>query len=102
MARTTHQNSNPAFVVDWNTEERDNGHQVNWAAFGEEYRTTAGVAAFTVEVTANAEADAETVAVVALDGPIPSGTVLDFGGDKFVRLADDADAGATSLTTDPL
>ena len=34
----------------------------------------------------------------ALSGPIPSGTVLDFGTNKFARLTAAAAAGATSLT----
>jgi hypothetical protein len=34
----------------------------------------------------------------ALSGPIPSGTVLDFGTNKFARLTAAAAAGATSIT----
>jgi hypothetical protein len=36
--------------------------------------------------------------VDALSGPIPSGTVLNFGTNKFARLTAAAAAGATSLT----
>jgi hypothetical protein len=39
-----------------------------------------------------------TIGVTTLTGPIPSGTVLDFGTNKFARLTANAAAGATSLT----
>jgi hypothetical protein len=48
---------------------------------------------------AGALAAATSVPVDALSGPIPSGTVLNFGTNKFARLTADAAAGATSLTT---
>lgn len=48
---------------------------------------------------AGAVAGATSVPVSpALSGPIPNGTVLDFGGAKFARLTAAAAAGATSLT----
>jgi hypothetical protein len=48
---------------------------------------------------AGALAAATSVPVDALSGPIPSGTVLNFGTNKFARLTAAAAAGATSLTT---
>lgn len=51
---------------------------------------------------AGAAAGATTVPVDALSGPIPSGTVLDFGGTKFATLTAAAAAGATSLAVRPL
>lgn len=41
---------------------------------------------------------ATSITVAALSGPIPSGTVLDFGGAKFARLTAAAAAAATTLT----
>lgn len=51
---------------------------------------------------AGAAANATSVPVDALSGPIPSGTVLDFGAKKFARLTAAAVAGATSLTVSAL
>jgi hypothetical protein len=47
---------------------------------------------------AGALAAATSVPVDALTGPIPSGTVLSFGTNKFARLTAAAALGATSLT----
>lgn len=47
---------------------------------------------------AGALADATSIPVDALSGPIPSGTVLDFGGKKLAVLTAAAAAGATALT----
>ena len=47
---------------------------------------------------AGAAIDDTTVPVDALSGPIPSGTVLDFGGDKFAVLTAAAAADDTELT----
>ncbi len=52
-----------------------------------------------VVVTAGAAAAGATaLPVTALSGPLPVGTVLDFGTNKFARLTVAAIAGATSLT----
>lgn len=48
---------------------------------------------------AGASAAATSVPVDALSGPIPSGTTLHFGTDKFATLSAAAAAGATSLDT---
>jgi hypothetical protein len=47
---------------------------------------------------AGAAADAVSVPVDALSGPIPSGTTISFGGKKFARLTAAAAAGAVTLT----
>ena len=47
---------------------------------------------------AGALATATSIPVAALSGPIPSGTVLDFGTNKFARLTADAVATDTALT----
>lgn len=49
-----------------------------------------------------AAADAVTVPVTALSGPIPIGTVIDLGGKKFARLTAAAAKDAVSLTVAPL
>lgn len=51
---------------------------------------------------AGALANATSVPVDALAGPIPSGTLLDFGAKKFARLSSAAAAGATSLAVDAI
>jgi hypothetical protein len=56
----------------------------------------------TVTLSANAAADATTIAFSALAKPIPSGTVLDFGGKKFARTTAAAAAGATSVAVSAL
>lgn len=60
------------------------------------------IASVTVTVSAPAIATATSISVNALSGPLPSGTVLDFGGGKFARLTAAAAAGATSLTVSAL
>lgn len=56
------------------------------------------VDAVKVIASANAAQNATSVAVAALSGAIPNGTVLDFGGAKFARLTAAAAAAATVLT----
>lgn len=48
---------------------------------------------------AGALAAATSVPVAALSAAIPSGTLIDFGTNKFAKLSAPAAAGATSLTT---
>jgi hypothetical protein len=55
-----------------------------------------------VVVSGAAAAGATSVPVTALSGPIPAGTVLDFGGDEFARLTAAAAAGAVALAVAPL
>ena len=47
---------------------------------------------------AGADVDATSIPVAALSGPIPAGTVLDFGDKKLAVLTADAAAADTSLT----
>ncbi len=51
---------------------------------------------------AGAAANATAVPVDALTGPIPAGTLLDFGGKKFARLSAAAAAAAVSLAVDAI
>jgi hypothetical protein len=51
---------------------------------------------------AGALVDATSVPVDALSGPLPSGTVLDFGAKKFAQLTAPAVAGATAITVEAL
>lgn len=51
-----------------------------------------------VTMAASALAAATSLTVVALTGPLPNGTLLDFGTNKFARLTAAAAAGATTLT----
>ena len=55
-----------------------------------------------VTATANAAVDATSIACTALAGPIPSGTILDFGAKKFAQLTAAAALGATSVTVEAL
>ena len=60
------------------------------------------VDAVKVTVTANRAVDATDVPVTSLSGPIPSGTVIDLGGKKFVRLTAPAAKNAVSLAVSML
>jgi hypothetical protein len=51
-----------------------------------------------VTLTANSAVDDTTLDVAALANPIPSGTLLDFGGKKLAITAADAAAGAITIT----
>jgi hypothetical protein len=55
-----------------------------------------------VKASANAVVDAVAISVDALSGPIPSGTILDFGAKKFAQLTADAAEGATSVAVEAL
>lgn len=92
---TSHDVSRPPFVADWDSVDRDTGHTIDWDSVGEEYRTTPGG---TVEVAANALADATSVDVLPLPIDLASGTVLAFGGDKYATLTAAANAGEESIT----
>jgi hypothetical protein len=85
----------------WAGDYRDRDHLVPGGARIDtaQFRNAIGV---TVTLTANAAAAAVALTVTALSGPIPQGTLLDFGANKFARLAADAAKGATSLTVDAI
>jgi hypothetical protein len=70
--------------------------KLNLAAF------LANDAVVVVVGAAGALADATSVPVDALTGPLPSGTILDFGAKKFAQLTAPAVAGATSITVEAL
>lgn len=86
------------FVADMLSLIQDTGQQIDW--------TTSGVAryhrgGFQVVNSAAVVAADPTVAVYALEHPLPAGSVIDFGaGDKVVLTAD-ADEGATTITINP-
>lgn len=52
--------------------------------------------------SAGAAGNATSIPVLALTGPIPAGTVLDFGAKKFARVNTLAAAAATSLAVDAI
>jgi hypothetical protein len=97
MARITvddNQLTPPAWAGDFLNREHliPGGAKLDAAAFN------APDAVVVVVGAAGALAAATAVPVDALPGPIPSGTVLNFGTNKFARLTAAAAAGATSLT----
>jgi hypothetical protein len=87
----------PSFVADPHSLMRSNGgRQIDWDLVAERAR----VGAFQVAVdTGGANPAATTVPVVALEGPVPSGTVLNFGEANFTVTvgAGGALAAATSV-----
>lgn len=98
MQRTAFNVTTPSFIADFESIDRSGGgRQIDWADAGTGYAD-----AVVVNVTAAALAAATSIAVAALSGSIPSGTVLDFGGDEFARLTADAPVGATTLAVAPL
>lgn len=58
---------------------------------------TGGAGTVTHATTTQGAGGATSLAVDALDGPIPAGTVLDFGGNKFARTTADVAAGAVAI-----
>lgn len=61
-----------------------------------------GLDSVLVNVTTQANAAATSLVVTALSGPIPAGTLLDFGTNKFARVNTAAAKGAVSLTVDAI
>jgi hypothetical protein len=101
MAKVTH-NANqltaPRWAGDFLSDDRlvPGGARLDPAQFH-------GQDAVLVDVgAAGAAANATSVPVDALTGPIPSGTTLHFGSKKFAILTADAAAGATALTVEAL
>lgn len=87
------------WIVDPHAVTRDDGRQIDWT-----YLSTTSYASATGTVSvvvgaAGAAAAATSVPVAALTAAIPSGTVLNFGTNKFATLSAPAAAGATTLTT---
>jgi hypothetical protein len=83
------------WLVDLYSITQDTGKQIAWNLLTDEYKR----AAFNVVVgAAGALANATTVPVDALEGPLKKGTVLYFGAKKFAVLNADAEEGDTSIT----
>jgi hypothetical protein len=100
MPRTDHVSSAAGFVADWNSIDRLDGRQIDWANVSESERLTPGQ----IVTTSGAAAAATSLPVTALTVAIPSGTVLNFlpGSGKFAKLTAAAAVGATSLTVQAL
>lgn len=99
MGRTTTNVSQPGFVCDNNSMRKNSGRQIDWAHVADSYRETPPTVPVVVVVgAAGALAAATSVPVDALTGAVPSGTVLNFGTNKFARLTANAALGATSIT----
>lgn len=96
MTRTTTNVSRLPFVADPHSVMRNSGRQIDWDAIPESTRETAAVT-HTVTMGASALAAATSLTVTATTKRIPSGTILDFGTNKFARLTADAEVGATTL-----
>ncbi len=75
FSRTRSYNSRPPFLVDEDAVVIDTGHQIAWEYLDSRYSHDP----VQVEVTANANIDATTLAVTALTRAIAQGEVLDFG-----------------------
>jgi hypothetical protein len=98
--RTSYIQSVPAFVADRDSLDHDGGHQIDWAAVGEQFRATPGQI---VTMAAAALAAATSLTVEALTYAIPAGTVLNFtGAGEFAITTAAAAAGATSITVEAL
>lgn len=96
MGYTTSIISRLPFVADPSSIDRNSGRQIDWDAIPDSSRETAQTT-FTVTMDASALAAATSLTVVALPAFLPSGTVLDFGTNKYARTTANAEAGATSL-----
>lgn len=102
--RTTFPNfALPGFIVDPQSVDRDNGHQIDWDNVGEEYRETKGG---TIIVSGALSASA-TSTVIPLEGEIdfdiPAGTLLYFGqAGEYAKVAVAAAAGVSAITVTDL
>lgn len=94
--RTTTYPTKQNFVVDPNSIVRSSGRQVDWDKVSSLFKP----GSFNVVIgTGGAAPGVLSVPVVALEGDIPAGTVLDFGVDSFtVTMNAAALAAATSIT----
>jgi hypothetical protein len=98
MAGVTYGPSRATSLIAWIGDYLDREHMVPGGARLDAAQFRAEDAVVVDVGAAGAAQGATAVPVVALSGPIPSGTVLDFGTTKFARLTAAAAAGATSLT----
>lgn len=102
MQRTTNTLSTPGFLADTYHFRRDTGRQVDWSKVDESYRATPGTAPVDVTLTADAAAGAVALAVDALTGAVPAGTVLRFAADEFATVSAEAAKGDTAVAVEPL
>ncbi len=94
--RTEYTNvATPGFVVDPNSVTQDGGHQIDWTYVLRED------AVLVTAAGTNAQG-ATALGVAALPGPIPSGTLLQFGADEYATTTAAAAAGATSIAVSAL
>lgn len=94
MGRVNTTVSHAPFIADPTSISRlGGGRQIDWANVPDRYR----IGAVVVTLTANAAQGATSLTVTALNGAIPNGTLLDFGGTKTARLTTAAVAGATTV-----
>lgn len=102
-AKVTHSNWSAQWTPEWAGDFLSREHllpggaKLNPAAFN-----PSAAAPVTVTTTSEASAEAETIAVEALSGPIPTGTPLYFPPGGFAVTTADALAGATSIAVDAL
>ena len=94
--RTTSVISEFPYAVDVHSLNRNSGRQVDWDSVDESWRDGS------FEVTLDGEVDGgvTSLTVDALPGPVPAGTILDFGAIAGVTVTSDVASaeGATSLT----
>lgn len=101
MARIQFNDWEQTFRPRW---RKDFGHRGTLLPVGGRLDPAAWPREDAVVVTAdgNSVVDAETLTVEELSGPIPAGTILYFGPDKFALVTDDAAAGDTSIAVEAL
>jgi len=97
MAQAT-VNTNQIAAPVWAGDYLNREHLVPGGARVDAAQFNATDAVTVVVGAAGADVDDTSVPVAALSGPIPAGTVLDFGGKKLAVLTEAAAAGATALT----
>lgn len=85
----------------WAAEFRGRDQLVPWGARLDPTQFFA-TDAVRVAVTAAVAQNGNAIPVTALTGPIPAGTVLDFGGGKFARVSVAAVTGAVNIAVDPI
>ncbi len=95
MGRTNITLSTLPFVADQASLSLNTGRQIDWNYVRRDD-------AVVVTAAANAAQGATAITVDALSGPIPSGTLLQFGADEYATLTADADEGDTSLAVSAL
>lgn len=95
FARTTSHVGRPPFLADKDAVVLDTGHQIAWEYLDSRYSHDP----VEIEVTANADIDDTTLAVVALTRAVDAGEVLDFGvrAAQTVTLSGNEAIGQTAI-----